>query len=237
MPRWTSSAPTWRISTPPFGIKPHAAANTRTGSGSWDGSARRRSFARTGCRWSHGAYSALAHHRTRLAALAALRWRRRRRLSRSISAAPASRQANPRTSNTMIMPPTMAARNGLSTLKRTFTRERTLRGQQNNPGTFSLGCGSLTASRATAVAIPPSLRRLYGEPARMGDQSKLSPGLADLDAMIARAEAACERGRRKLEARRWPGPADLRRGVAQQTMEDTLARLRAQRAAAAKRPR
>ena len=101
----------------------------------------------------------------------------------------------------MIMPPTMAARNGLSTHQRTFTRERTLRGEQNSPGTFSLGCGSLRrASRATAVAIPPSLRRLYGEPAGMGDQSKLSPGLADLDAMIARAEAACERGRRKLEA-------------------------------------
>ena len=66
----------------------------------------------------------------------------------------------------------------------------------------------------------------------MDDRSTLPEGLAVLDAMIARAEAACERGRRKMEVRRWA--SDPRHKAAQQKMEDTLARLRAQREAAAR---
>ena len=62
----------------------------------------------------------------------------------------------------------------------------------------------------------------------MGDQPQLSPGLADMDAMIARAEAACERGRNRLEAHRVrPNVMQVAR---QQAIEDTLARLRNQRA-------
>ena len=61
----------------------------------------------------------------------------------------------------------------------------------------------------------------------MNDRMTPPEGLAVLDAMIARAEAACERGRRKLEVRRWA--ADPRRKAAQQRMEETLARLRKQR--------
>ena len=52
-----------------------------------------------------------------------------------------------------------------------------------------------------------------------------------LDAMIARAEAACERGRKRMELLRRP-PGIMRR-THQQRMEDTLAGLRAQREAAA----
>ena len=52
-----------------------------------------------------------------------------------------------------------------------------------------------------------------------------------LDVMIARAEAACERGRKRLDVYR--GPPALKRRARQETMEDTLARLRAQREAAA----
>ena len=101
--------------------EPHAAANTRTGSGSWDGSARRRSFARTGCRWSHGAYSALAHpsHTSRglsRPALAAPCPAAENRQPRP----PATRQIHPRNTSAVIMPPTLAARSGLATLKLTI---------------------------------------------------------------------------------------------------------------------
>ena len=64
------------------------------------------------------------------------------------------------------------------------------------------------------------------------DDRRMTPlGLAMLETMIGRAEVACERGRLKVEWRRWA--AGPRRNVAQQAMEETLARLRAQREAAA----
>ena len=56
-------------------------------------------------------------------------------------------------------------------------------------------------------------------------------GLASLDDMIARAEAACERGRKQMEARRVPPTRNSK--TSQLKMEETLARLRAQREAAA----
>ena len=61
------------------------------------------------------------------------------------------------------------------------------------------------------------------------DHRRITPaGLAMLDTMIGRAEVACERGRRRMEAPR-PPP---RSKASQQTMEETLARPRAQREAA-----
>ena len=51
--------------------------------------------------------------------------------------------------------------------------------------------------------------------------------LASLDDMIDRAEAACERGRKRLEARRVPPSRSSK--TSQLKMEETLARLRAQR--------
>ena len=68
----------------------------------------------------------------------------------------------------------------------------------------------------------------------MNDRRTPPEGLATLDAMIARAEALCERCRAVLDRH----PAYERRYLLQrrarlQTMEDTLARLRAQREAAA----
>ena len=55
-------------------------------------------------------------------------------------------------------------------------------------------------------------------------------GLTVLDAMIARAEAACERGRRRMELQQ--GRPGVMRRTHQQRIEETLARLRAQREAA-----
>ena len=66
----------------------------------------------------------------------------------------------------------------------------------------------------------------------MNDRMTPPEGLAVLDVMIARAEAACERGRKRLELQR--GRPGVMRRTHQQRMEDTLARLRAQREAAAR---
>ena len=60
-----------------------------------------------------------------------------------------------------------------------------------------------------------------------------SPYLNELDAIIQRAEAACERYRRMAERKGIPPPWAARRHRTLQIMEDTLARLRANRAAAA----
>ena len=60
-----------------------------------------------------------------------------------------------------------------------------------------------------------------------------SPYLNELDAMIRRAEAACERYRRMAERKGIPPPWAARRHRTLQIMEDTLARLRADRAAPA----
>jgi hypothetical protein len=54
----------------------------------------------------------------------------------------------------------------------------------------------------------------------------------ELDAMIVRAEVACERYRRSAERKGLPPPWVARRRKRLQTMEDTLSRLRQKRAAA-----
>ena len=60
----------------------------------------------------------------------------------------------------------------------------------------------------------------------MKDQYQKPVGLAALDDMISRAEAACERGRRWLEPGRVTRGPELK---GQQAMERTLARLQKQR--------
>ena len=64
----------------------------------------------------------------------------------------------------------------------------------------------------------------------MHESASRPPGLAMLDAMIARAEASCERGRADLtrvsDGKR---PFAHERRARLQTMEDTLARLKAER--------
>ena len=56
------------------------------------------------------------------------------------------------------------------------------------------------------------------------------PGLAVLDAMIAKAEASCERGRANLTCvSAGKRPYTQERRARLQTMEDTLARLKAER--------
>ncbi len=64
----------------------------------------------------------------------------------------------------------------------------------------------------------------------MAEQPMAPAGLAMLDIMISRAEASCDRGRAELVALRLR--ASFGRKCRQRTMEATLARLRAQRAAA-----
>ena len=66
----------------------------------------------------------------------------------------------------------------------------------------------------------------------MAEPTSTPIGIAILDEMIARAETACDRGRAELAARRKPY-LRVRPNCfgGQQAMEDTLARLRAQRAA------
>ena len=64
----------------------------------------------------------------------------------------------------------------------------------------------------------------------MHERASRPPGLAVLDAMITRAEASCARGRSALER----GSGGKRRYIQErrarlQTMEDTLARLKADR--------
>ena len=68
----------------------------------------------------------------------------------------------------------------------------------------------------------------------MTDRYPKPVGLAELDDIIARAEALCERYSSAAdEVRPRKGFIFTRRRNAQQTMEATLARLRAQREAAA----
>lgn len=64
----------------------------------------------------------------------------------------------------------------------------------------------------------------------MQESTTRSPGLVMLDAMIARAEASCERGREDL-TRVSGGKRPFRheRRARLQTMEHTLARLKAER--------
>ena len=64
----------------------------------------------------------------------------------------------------------------------------------------------------------------------MQESTTRSPGLVMLDAMIARAEASCERGRADL-TRVSGGKRSFshERRTRLQTMEDTLARLKAER--------
>jgi hypothetical protein len=64
--------------------------------------------------------------------------------------------------------------------------------------------------------------------ARMGPAE-----LRELDAMIGRAEAACERYRRDAERRGLPPPLAARRCKTLRIMEAALAGLRAKKAAAA----
>jgi len=56
------------------------------------------------------------------------------------------------------------------------------------------------------------------------------PCLAELDAMIARAEAACERYRQRAEARGLTPPLARKRRAASEKMREVLARLHVQRA-------
>ena len=63
-----------------------------------------------------------------------------------------------------------------------------------------------------------------------GDRAP-SPCFVELDAMIARAEAACERSRRAIAARGMAPPQTQKRKASLAKMEATLLRLRSQKAA------
>ena len=113
--------------------------------------------------------------------------------------------------------------------------------QEAPPRPVQLGSSSTSprADRgARGLEFRPARRKVadpLGRIEAMNEGASKPPGLVVLDAMIACAEAACEKYR-LAAARGHLAPVTLRRRkAAQQRMEDTLTRLRAQRAAAANR--
>ena len=90
-------------------------------------------------------------------------------------------------------------------------------------------------TRCELVALTadlPSVKEHSGRIIAMVEPASGSACLKELDAMIGCAEAACERYRRMAERKGIPPPLAARRHRTLQIMEDTLARLRANRAAA-----
>ena len=79
----------------------------------------------------------------------------------------------------------------------------------------------------------PGVRSMLGRKAAMIERVPGVPCLAELDAMIARAEAACERYRQRAAARGLTPPFARKRRAASEKMEELLARLRVQRATVA----
>ena len=86
---------------------------------------------------------------------------------------------------------------------------------------------------AALTANLPGVRSMLGRKAAMIERVPGVPCLAELDAMIARAEAACERYRQRAAARGLTPPFARKRRAASEKMEELLARLRVQRATAA----
>ena len=79
----------------------------------------------------------------------------------------------------------------------------------------------------------PGVRSMLGRKTAMIQRALGVPCLAELDAMIARAEAACERYRQRAAARGLSPPFARKRRAASEKREELLARLRVQRAAVA----
>jgi hypothetical protein len=79
----------------------------------------------------------------------------------------------------------------------------------------------------------PGVRSMLGRKTAMIQRALGVPCLAELDAMIARAEAACERYRQRAAARGLSPPFARKRRAASEKMEELLARLRVQRATVA----
>src|SRR4051794_13494405 len=79
----------------------------------------------------------------------------------------------------------------------------------------------------------PGVRSLSGRKAAMIQRTLGVPCLAELDAMIVRAEAACERYRQRAAARGLTPPLAHKRRAASERMIELLARLRVQRATVA----